>query len=97
MDWSVGRRIRQLRHAQKISSVKLADFLGKTYQQVQKYETGKNRISAGILYQVSRFLNCNVSNFFPDSQYSETETTLNNKKSTVRQFKKLFNQLLDDI
>ncbi len=64
IDVHVGARIRLRRKFLKISQEKLADALGLTFQQVQKYERGSNRVSASKLYQVARFLGTPVSYFF---------------------------------
>lgn len=64
VDSHVGTRIRMRRKMQGISQEKLADALGLTFQQVQKYERGSNRVSASKLYQVARFLGSPVSYFF---------------------------------
>jgi transcriptional regulator with XRE-family HTH domain len=50
-----------------LSQEKLADHLGITFQQVQKYEKGTNRISASRLQQASRFLDVPVSFFFEEA------------------------------
>jgi len=47
-----------------ISQEKLADALGLTFQQVQKYERGSNRVSASKLHQIASFLSAPVSYFF---------------------------------
>ena len=47
-----------------ISQERLADALGLTFQQVQKYERGANRVSASKLYEIGRALNTTVSFFF---------------------------------
>jgi transcriptional regulator with XRE-family HTH domain len=47
-----------------ISQERLAEALGLTFQQVQKYERGANRISASKLYEIGRFLSTPVSYFF---------------------------------
>lgn len=49
-----------------MSQEKLADALGLTFQQVQKYERGANRIGAGRLYELSRALDVPVSYFFDE-------------------------------
>src|SRR5215216_6542525 len=56
IDLEVGRRIRIQRKNLKLSQTALADQLGITFQQVQKYENGKNRISAGRLSVIARIL-----------------------------------------
>jgi len=64
LELSIGTRIRQRRTELGITQLQLARLLGLSYQQVQKYETGLNRISAGRLYQISRFLFVDVGYFF---------------------------------
>jgi transcriptional regulator with XRE-family HTH domain len=49
VDILVGTRIKQARHAAKVSQTELGQALGVTFQQVQKYEKGSNRVSAGAL------------------------------------------------
>ena len=49
IDIMVGTRIKQARHAAKVSQTELGEALGVTFQQVQKYEKGSNRVSAGAL------------------------------------------------
>jgi transcriptional regulator with XRE-family HTH domain len=63
----VGDRLRLARRALSLSQEALAEQLGVTFQQVQKYEKGINRISAGRLHQVAEILDVPVSYFFPDS------------------------------
>lgn len=50
-----------------LSQEKLAERLGITFQQVQKYERGTNRVGAGRLYQLARILQVPVSYFFPEA------------------------------
>lgn len=64
VDAHVGRRLRQRRIALGISQEQLGAELGLTFQQVQKYEKGQNRISAGRLYKISRILSVSVEHFF---------------------------------
>jgi transcriptional regulator with XRE-family HTH domain len=66
IDVGVGRRIRQRRKAMKITQEKLADALALTFQQVQKYERGANRVSASKLYEIATVLCVPVSYFFED-------------------------------
>ena len=64
---AVGRRLRDLRRAEPgLSQEKLAESVGLTFQQIQKYERGRNRISASRLYQLTRILDVPVSFFFDD-------------------------------
>src|SRR5271154_2623329 len=64
IDLHVGARIRLRRRMQGVSQEKLADALGLTFQQVQKYERGANRVSASKLYEIATALQAPVSYFF---------------------------------
>jgi len=64
VDLHVGARIRLRRRMQGVSQEKLADALGLTFQQVQKYERGANRVSASKLYEIAAALRAPVSYFF---------------------------------
>lgn len=63
IDAHVGARIRLRRMLIGMSQERLGDALGVTFQQIQKYERGANRISASKLYEVSRVLGVAVSHF----------------------------------
>jgi transcriptional regulator with XRE-family HTH domain len=63
-DREVGRRVRALRIQRGMSQTTLGDGLGLTFQQVQKYEKGTNRIGAGRLQQIAEILEVPVTVFF---------------------------------
>jgi transcriptional regulator with XRE-family HTH domain len=63
-DVEAGRRLRLLRLERNISQQHVADKLGVSFQQVQKYENGVNRISAGRLAQLSDIFSVPVTYFF---------------------------------
>ena len=63
-DKHVGARVRMRRMMLGMSQEKLGDALGLTFQQVQKYEKGANRIGASRLQQISQILQVTVSFFF---------------------------------
>jgi len=66
-DIEVGRRVRTFRLQKGLSQEKLADQLGVTFQQVQKYEKGTNRIAAGRLQRIAEILEIPITEFFmPD-------------------------------
>ncbi|HNQ92531.1 MAG TPA: helix-turn-helix transcriptional regulator [Alphaproteobacteria bacterium] len=72
VDVFVGQKLRSRRSLIGITQENLAEAAGITFQQVQKYEKGRNRLSASRLYQFSRVLDVPVSYFFegfaaPDS------------------------------
>ncbi len=64
VDRHVGSRIRLRRQLLNLSQEKLGEELGVTFQQVQKYERGTNRISASRLYELGRILDVQVSYFY---------------------------------
>lgn len=66
IDIHVGNRVRQRRTLLGLSQEKLAGSLDLTFQQVQKYERGANRIGAGRLFQLARALEVPVTYFFDD-------------------------------
>ena len=66
VDVHVGGRVRLRRTLLGMSQEKLGEALGLTFQQVQKYERGANRIGASRLYDLSRVLDVPVSFFFDD-------------------------------
>ncbi len=66
IDVHVGSRVRLRRTLLGMSQEKLGQAIGLTFQQVQKYERGANRIGASRLYDLSRVLDVPVSFFFDD-------------------------------
>jgi transcriptional regulator with XRE-family HTH domain len=64
IDKHVGSRVRMRRMMLSMSQEKLGDALGLTFQQVQKYEKGTNRIGASRLQQISNILSVPISFFF---------------------------------
>jgi len=68
VDVHVGYRVRLRRTLLGMSQQKLAEAIGLTFQQVQKYEQGANRIGSSRLYQLSKVLDTPIANFFEDFQ-----------------------------
>jgi transcriptional regulator with XRE-family HTH domain len=66
VDKHVGTRLRTRRTLLGLSQTALADSLDLTFQQVQKYEKGSNRIGASRLYQIGRVLDVPVAYFFEE-------------------------------
>lgn len=64
LDAEVGQSIRAYRKSAKMTLQDMADRLGIAYQQVQKYETGVNRIGAGRLMEIAEILDIPVASFF---------------------------------
>lgn len=66
VDAMVGKRIRKRRTELGLTQEHLAAALKISYQQIQKYETGTNRVSAGRLYHIGQKLGVDVAYFFKD-------------------------------
>jgi transcriptional regulator with XRE-family HTH domain len=66
-DVEIGQKIRAVRIAKGVSQTTLADGLGLTFQQVQKYEKGANRVSAGRLQKIADMLGTSITFFYGES------------------------------
>ena len=84
VDLHVGARVRMRRKFLGMSQEGLADTIDLTFQQVQKYERGSNRISASKLYEISRALKAPVSYFLVG--YGESEGVEGFSESASEQF-----------
>src|SRR6266705_1233356 len=73
IDKHVGSRVRMRRMMLGMSQEKLGDALGLTFQQVQKYEKGTNRIGASRLQQISHILQVPVAFFFEGAPHEQGE------------------------
>jgi transcriptional regulator with XRE-family HTH domain len=74
IDVAVGSRVRARRHALGLSQTQLAETLGITFQQVQKYEKGKNRISASVLVRAAARLDTSVQALVGEEDVPITDT-----------------------
>ncbi|MCH8684002.1 helix-turn-helix domain-containing protein [Pedomonas mirosovicensis] len=68
VDVHVGGRVRARRRLLGITQEKLGEALGLTFQQVQKYERGSNRISASRLFELSRILSVPITYFYEGAE-----------------------------
>lgn len=73
IDVYVGARLRALRLQRKLSQSELAKALDLTFQQIQKYERGTNRISASKLLRAAEYLQAPVASLFPESTDPDLE------------------------
>jgi transcriptional regulator with XRE-family HTH domain len=69
VDVAVGDNIRRRRRALRISQEALAAAVNLTFQQIQKYERGANRVSASRLYDISRVLKCDAGDLMPRGEW----------------------------
>jgi len=79
VDAHVGQRIRHRRWMLGMTQQQLGDAVGIKFQQIQKYETGMNRVSASRLWDIARVLDVAISFFFDglDSEYDVEEAQEN--------------------
>ncbi len=80
VDRVIGRRIRLRRRELGLSQTELARELGVTFQQVQKYENGSNRIAAVRLFGIARALCVSILTFFPEDDAAGAEPLLRDRQ-----------------
>jgi len=96
VDVHVGKQLRGLRVSKGLSQTDLGKALGLSFQQVQKYENGSNRVSASKLYDISQFLGVPLSYFFhglPGQRDDELELPVSLKAARMA---RLYELLPDD-
>ncbi|WP_297493933.1 helix-turn-helix domain-containing protein [Acidocella sp.] len=99
IDIHVGSRVRLRRTLLGMSQERLGDALGLTFQQVQKYERGVNRVGASRLFDISRVLDVPISYFFDDMPEGLSETPISGPRGRVYGFaeqQEPFNAGVDD-
>jgi len=76
IDKAIGGRLKMYRQRANISQTALGKHLGVSFQQVQKYENGTNRVSAATLIKIARFLNISVAELMVlDGQQSQSSSS----------------------
>lgn len=75
VDIHVGARVRLRRTLMGLSQEKLGEAVGLTFQQIQKYERGANRIGASRLFELTRILDVPISFFFEDMSQATKQAT----------------------
>lgn len=75
IDQQIGEKIRLRRIMMGLTQDQLAEALSLSYQQIQKYETGTNRVSAGRLFQIAALLDTDIVSLFPNSDQSHSRNT----------------------
>ncbi len=85
LDLHVGNRLRMRRTFLRISQEKLGEHIGVTFQQIQKFEKGANRISAGQLFMIANFLRVDVNYFFEglSSGLSEPSAAIDEERAAA--------------
>ncbi|WP_254492357.1 helix-turn-helix domain-containing protein [Bartonella sp. B1099] len=97
-DISIGKRIRHRRISMRLSQKELGSHLGVSFQQIQKYEKGFNRVSAGRLQEIANLLKVPITFFYADiskedipenhSHYDQ-ETYSEKEQALVKNFREL--------
>jgi transcriptional regulator with XRE-family HTH domain len=77
IDIEVGQNLRQARLARGYSQTELGEALGISFQQVQKYERGTNRLSASRLVRAARFLRIGCADLLPPEDQHQTPPIVN--------------------
>ena len=72
IDVLIGERVRSRRVQAKMSQAILGEALGVTFQQIQKYEKGTDRIGSGRLLKIADVLDCDVMEFYVSSSSDQT-------------------------
>lgn len=95
IDRAVGGRVRQRRIMMGLSQTALADSVSLTFQQVQKYESGANRISASRLYEFGDVLSVPISYFFDglsESEGDQVSVVIPEANALLQDFRNLVNK-----
>ena len=83
VDIEVGKRLKERRIFLGLSQTELANMLDISFQQVQKYEKGTNRISASRLVDLSNVLEVNITYFFNEKGKNESKDDLTAQRETL--------------
>ncbi len=99
VDRHVGEKVRQRRTLLGLTQEQLAVALEISYQQIQKYETGANRISAGRLFEIAQKLDTDVAYFFAGLEEGSEATDLphGGRNRTTIELVRNFNEIGDPI
>ncbi|MBM5783020.1 MAG: helix-turn-helix transcriptional regulator [Pelagibacterales bacterium] len=96
VDEHIAKRLRQFRIAAGMTQDQLGELTGISFQQIQKYEKAKNRVSASKLFEISQILNKPISAFFYGIKADRDYYNYNFKsdKKQVKEMKKFENDVL---
>jgi len=72
-DLVVGANVRKLRGERQATLAEVSAGLGMSHQQLQKYETGANRVSAGVLYELAKYFAVPIETFYEDESAEHTQ------------------------
>lgn len=93
LDKKIGRRIHAVRTMESTSLMAASAAIGTSYQALQNVERGRNRITAGSLFQLSLFLKQPIENFFPcDGELCDIETISKRELRLIALFREISKQ-----
>ncbi|HUO02242.1 MAG TPA: helix-turn-helix transcriptional regulator [Rhizomicrobium sp.] len=84
VDKAIGGRLKNFRQRANLSQTALGKHLGVSFQQVQKYENGTNRISAASLMKIARFLNISISDLLSSQDQTAKKSTAGTRSDAAR-------------
>jgi transcriptional regulator with XRE-family HTH domain len=79
IDKKIGQKIKQIRKSWGLSQMELAERMGISFQQIQKYEKGSTKISVMRLQQLSKALGVNIASFFEEGERTPKVSELTSK------------------
>ena len=88
VDKAIGGRLKLFRQRANLSQTALGKHLGVSFQQVQKYENGTNRISAASLMKIARFLNISIGDLLSPREQTEGKKSASGTRAGVARFAK---------
>jgi transcriptional regulator with XRE-family HTH domain len=97
LDKEIGQRLRKVRVSNDHTQSDLADALGISFQQVQKYENGSNRVSSTRLYDIAATYDIPITYFFEDLRENENKNVDTEVTDRVLRVARIFNQIPDGI
>lgn len=93
-DAEVGRRIRLARKQHSLSQTDLGRALGVTYQQVQKYENGTDRIATSRLMQIARYLSVDPATLLPEAEGERQPLMTDAEIAALAAFRQIDNEAI---
>lgn len=96
VDAYIGEKIRGYRNLRNISQEELGRMLGVSFQQIQKYEKGANRITSSRLQEIAKIFECDVADILPEQKKGKTQKLSNlDRIAATRDGMKLIDSFVD--
>ncbi|MCD9821220.1 helix-turn-helix domain-containing protein [Bradyrhizobium japonicum] len=97
VDAYIGEKIRGYRNLRNISQEELGRMLGVSFQQIQKYEKGANRITSSRLQEIAKIFECDVADILPEQKRGKKTQKLSNldRVAATRDGMKLIDSFVD--